>query len=89
MVDAEKPEAIGHRLTLVREVYGMKQFEFAQQAGIQPNTYNQYEQGKHPPSVANAIKLCKKFNITLDYIYLGKTEGLPLILSLRLAPKAS
>jgi transcriptional regulator with XRE-family HTH domain len=70
------PSAIGSRLAVTRTVVGLNQVEFAKKAKIAPNTYNQFEQGKKRPSLANAIRLCDAYDLTLDWIYVGDPSGL-------------
>lgn len=69
-------QAIGKRLELTRAVFGLQQNEFCSRAGIATNTYNNYEQGIRTPSLENAIILCKTYDLTLDWIYLGDPSGL-------------
>lgn len=69
-------EAIGLRLELTRQVFGVPQNDFCEKAGIAPNTYNQYERGKKRPTVENAIALCETYDLTLDWIYRGDPSGL-------------
>jgi transcriptional regulator with XRE-family HTH domain len=73
--EQSKPK-IGARLAVTRDVVGLSQVEFARRAKIAPNTYNQYEQGKKRPSLANAIRLCEAYDLTLDWIYRGDPSGL-------------
>jgi DNA-binding XRE family transcriptional regulator len=62
----------------MREALGIKkQKDFAEQADISPNTYNQWEKGKVYPDLQYAIRLCDQYGITLDWIYLGDPSGLP------------
>ena len=68
---------IGRRLSLARAVIGSGQADFAGKAGIAQNTYNQYERGKKRPSIDNALKLCKTYMLTLDWIYRDDPSGLP------------
>lgn len=69
-------EAIGLRLELTRQVFGLAQNEFCARAKIAPNTYNQYEQGKRKPTIESAIALCDAYDLTLDWIYRGDPSGL-------------
>lgn len=71
------PEAIGRRLKATRDALGLKAVEFCRQAGIPQNTYSQYENGKGRPSLDFALKICKTFNVTLDWIYLGNSAAVP------------
>lgn len=70
--------AIGARLVVTREALGYSsQTDFADKAGLAQNTYNQYETGAKRPSLDFAIKLCRAYGITLDWIYMGDPSGLP------------
>jgi transcriptional regulator with XRE-family HTH domain len=70
-------EEIGERLRLTRDAMRRAQNDFAAGAGIAVNTYNQYERGHFQPRIENAIKLCRAYRLTLDWIYLGDASGLP------------
>jgi transcriptional regulator with XRE-family HTH domain len=59
-----------------REATGNSQIDFARGAKIAQNTYNQYETAMRRPSLDNAIKLCKAYNLTLDWIYLDNSSGM-------------
>lgn len=69
-------DAIGRRLELTRQVFGLAQNDFCARAEIATNTYNQYERGKKRPTVENAIALCETYDLTLDWIYRGDPSGL-------------
>lgn len=75
---------LGRRLRDYREALSMNQGEFATSAGLAVNTYNQWEQGKKRPDVAGATKICEVHGLTLDYIYRGKVDGLPVAIWKRL-----
>lgn len=59
---------VGERLRLVRQVLDLGQGEFARRAKLEPNTYNQIENGEKMPSIETAIALCEAHRITLDWI---------------------
>ena len=82
---------IGGRLRLTREAFGLGQNEFARQAGIATNTYNQYEQGKRLPRYDLANQICDEFGVTLDWIFRGDASGLPVHIAnlIRALEKAS
>lgn len=69
-------EAIGARLRLTREVFGLGQTVFCKRAGITQNAYSQYEAGTRRPIIDNAILLAETYNLTLDWIYRGDPSGL-------------
>ena len=75
-LDPKSEEAVGRRLQLTREALDMKIGKFAKSAGIAFNTYSQYESGIRIPVLGNAIKLCERYELTLDWIYRGDPSGL-------------
>ena len=52
------------------------QKEFFARAGIAANTGNDFIWGAEGRRIGNAILLCEKYNLTLDYIYRGDPSGL-------------
>lgn len=83
------PAVIGERLVRARLALGLTQSELADAAGIGRNTYNQWERGKGRPGLGEALKLCDKFGLTLDWIYRGDPSGLPFRIASGLQLKAS
>jgi transcriptional regulator with XRE-family HTH domain len=79
-------EAIADRLAKTRKALGLTPSEFADGAGIKRNTYSQWESAKGRPQIDQAIALCKKYGLTLDWIYFGTPDGLPLRLAREVAP---
>ena len=80
MVDLTSPPtspiAVGRRLQLTREALESAQGTFAGSAGIPKNTYSQYEGGKRLPRLDFAVRLCDRYELTLDWIYRGDPSGL-------------
>ena len=74
-------EAIGRRLQLTRRALGLTPGTFASGAGIPKNTYSQYESGTRTPALLFAVKLCDRFELTLDWIYRGDPSGLKYTLA--------
>lgn len=72
------PDKIGQRLALLREAYGMKSSEMADYLGIERTYWTRFERGHRPPSDEVAFLLTERFNITLDWLLLGKMDKLPL-----------
>ena len=88
--DVKRISAIAERLRLTRAALDYEsQAEFALKAGIQPNTYNQYEQAKGRPSLDNALNLCATYGLTLDWIFRGDPGGLPLRIASVIQARAS
>ena len=72
-----KYSEIANRLRAVREVYGMSSKEFADQAGVPPKSYSQWESGDFRISIDGAIRLQARYGTSLDFIYLGSIDTLP------------
>ena len=71
--------AIGKRLELSRIALGKAnaQGEFASDAGVKKSTYTMWETGGNFPGINNMLKLIQRYPaLTLDWIYLGRSEAL-------------
>lgn len=77
--------AIGERLRRTREALGYNAGEFAKAAGILQSAYSQYETGTRRLTLVQAVKLCDKYSLTLDWLYRDEVSGLPQRLALKLA----
>jgi|GEM_PF-3431713 len=73
----ESNEAVSERLKLLRAVVsGGNQAAFAAKLGIEYRRWNNFERAT-PLSKEVAFLIVKKFpNVTLDWLWLGKTDGL-------------
>ena len=79
MKDPSGPYAdIGWRLRAIREHFGMNQTEFAQAADVPYKSLSQWESGRFRISIQGALRLREKFNISLDFIYCGSLDTLPM-----------
>lgn len=70
-------EGISHRLRATRESLGKSQAEICRDIDCQPNRWNQYETGERRITLEIADRLCRRFGLTLDWIYRGDPSGLP------------
>lgn len=71
-------ESISWRVRRIREVYGpgMNQEQFASELGIGHKSWASNEAGERI-SINSALKVVEAFpDITLDWIYLGRTSGM-------------
>ncbi len=68
--------AMGRRLELTREALGLTAGEFASRASISKTAYSNYTSGQRAPTLAQALKLCESYDLTLDWIYRGDPSGL-------------
>lgn len=73
-----EPEAIGARLRLVREAFGLKPAEMADALGIERTYWSRFEKGRRPINDETGYALVERFNLTFDFLLLGKMDKLPL-----------
>lgn len=85
--DEDWQAEVGRRLDEARQALALDHAEVARNAGISPQRWSNYITGLRPISLDIALFLCDKYGLTLDYIYRGRYDGLPLSLAERLAPK--
>jgi hypothetical protein len=78
MAHRPEKEATGERLRTLRLVVsGDNQTLFARELGIAANRWNQMERGKVPLSKEVALIIVRKFpDFTLDWLFLGRADGL-------------
>jgi DNA-binding XRE family transcriptional regulator len=74
---SEENLLLGRRLSLTRRAMNRTQKDFAAEAGVSPESYNQWEKGAVCPPPRGAIKLVKAHKLTLDWIYLAVPDRLP------------
>ena len=75
---AAKPE-IGRRLLIARKAkYLGNKTQVCEALGIEHiSTYSQWESGISFPNMYDAIRFSDTFKVPLDWIYLGRTDGMP------------
>ena len=76
-VDKPRPfEKIGRRIELIRQASGYStKTKFADAIGLSPQGYNGYANGTERIGVDAAIRVCKRFGASLDFIYRGLEFG--------------
>ncbi|WP_193171286.1 helix-turn-helix transcriptional regulator [Nisaea nitritireducens] len=75
-------EAVAKRLKALMDAYEIRtQKELCDMIEESPSKVNQYLRAVHYPRIETASKICDKFNVTLDWIFHGKTGGLSVGLS--------
>lgn len=80
MAGPESTEEIGKRLKWTREALGYSQAAISREISTDPNfpqVWNNWERGRDRISVDNALILCQKFRLSLDWIYRGDDGLLP------------
>lgn len=68
---------IGQRVAAIRVGFSdMTQRAWAERHGFNPTQYNNWERGVRRIPLEASEKLCKLYGVTLDFIYLGRRDGL-------------
>jgi transcriptional regulator with XRE-family HTH domain len=82
--------AIAHRLKLTYQASGERsKAAFCRRVGISSQAWNNYESGINRISIDQALKLTSALGVSLDWIYRGRTFGLPVEFYNRLDPLLS
>ncbi|MAQ82225.1 helix-turn-helix domain-containing protein [Psychromarinibacter halotolerans] len=79
--DPQKPFAdIAARLVWHRELEGMTQQEYAERIGVKRSRLSQWEGGHHRLSLDGALALRRTFGLSLDFMFEGIDDALPMTL---------
>ena len=69
--------AVAGRLKAIRQAFSdATQAAWADKNGFNPTQYNNWERGIRRIPVDDAERLCRDYGLTLDFIYLGRRDGL-------------
>lgn len=72
-----QPDKVGRRLKIARIALKKQPVDIAELIGFGANTYSQWEAGKNlPDRDAVIVYVTKEPRLSIDYIYLGRHEGL-------------
>lgn len=71
-----RPAAIADRLKRIRLLSGLGKTEFAESVGIDPTNWSRFEGGKRAIPFEKAGAIAVRYGVTLDFIYLGRRDGL-------------
>lgn len=81
MDDKPRPYAdISERLKWHRGLMAMTQSEYALTIGVKRSAYSLWEAGTHRLSLDGALALRKKYGLSLDFMYEGIDDALPMTL---------
>lgn len=72
------PAKVGQRLKQLRLAYGWRQKRMAKHTGISPPSWSKYESGQELMSVYHAAVIECRTGATLDWIYVGKVDAMPV-----------
>ena len=84
--DPEWLQGIAARLAATRDALGLRDIDLAKTVGASASRWGNYMQAKRPLDIEAAIRLCNRYQLTLDWIYRGVSAGLPLELGDKLDP---
>ena len=62
-------------LVMLRNIHGFSQEAISEKIGISQTTYSHYETGLYLITTISAYYICKKYNISMDYI-LGRINNI-------------
>ncbi len=62
---------VAKRLNHIRTMNKLTQEKFCEKLGLGIENYRSIEQGKNNLTIDNAILICNKYGVSLDYIYCG------------------
>lgn len=74
--EGRSKEAVGRRLELSRAAFRLSQTEFAEQAGMKQQTYNQMERGVYYPRIQSLHAFYDTYGLTSDWVLFGDPSGL-------------
>lgn len=81
MSDSTKPFAdIAERLRWHRTILGLSQEDYAGKIGFKRSIYSLWEAGSHRLSLDGALALRSKWGLSLDFMYEGIDDALPMTL---------
>lgn len=66
---------LGKRIKELRNKYKLTQTELAEKVGVTKSTVAAYENDSRQPSYEVLIKMASVFNVSLDFIILGRSES--------------
>ncbi len=81
MSDLDRPYAdIAARLKWHRDLEGLTQDDYAAKIGMKRPRYSLWEAGTHRLSLDGALALRRRFGLSLDFMYEGIDDALPMTL---------
>ena len=69
----ESPQAVGKRLKALRDALDLSQDDIAASIGMASGSasWSPYEKGKDMIPAHNALALCRRYGVTMDWLYRG------------------
>ena len=73
---ADQEQGFAARLKALRTMLNLPASSVCLALGVSSSAYSNYETGVSRPTIKMGVRLAAYFNVTLDYLYLGRTRGL-------------
>lgn len=80
MKDAQPYADIAARIVWHRQLEGLTQKQYAERAGLKRNQLSNWETGEQRVSIDGAVALRRTYGLSLDFIYEGIEDALPMTL---------
>ena len=68
-------EPVNMKLYAARKASGKTQEQVAEEAKVPSRQYQDYEYGKHDPTVRTAIRIATALNSTVEALFSGEKKG--------------
>lgn len=68
-------EATAQRLSELRKNLGLGSGDFADAIGVDRSSYSKIEKGVKPLLPKVALKICERYGVDMNYLYLGRSQG--------------
>jgi transcriptional regulator with XRE-family HTH domain len=81
----ESIEAAADRLKITRIALGLSQAEICRQTGITVQAWNNAETGDNRLTIDNALKLCRRYGLNLEWLFRGDIRGIAVDLARAIA----
>lgn len=71
---------VAERIQWHRQIVGLTQKQYAQSILTKRSAFSLWEAGTHRLSLNGALAIHHKYGLTLDFLYLGDSDALPMTL---------
>lgn len=82
--DSASTAVVARRLKATREALDLTAADLCREVGFTSSRYSQYETGERRLSLEAGLVLCRRFGLTLDWLFRGDLSGLPHRIAQRL-----
>lgn len=76
--------AIGRRLERLRETLGLTRAEMADRLSVDRTNYGRFETGARMLPLDIGYRISRRYSVTMDWLYVGRTEHLSVEMNERL-----